>query len=128
MKLLPKEILRDIKNGSKNPYSLLDDFSGYLTGKIAPHTVQLYVSSVKRWLQNEDIEISNQKLKDKITMPRVYAITRDRAPTTPELKRMLLHTDLRGKVLISMLASSGMRIGELLSLRVMDIDFRSYGV
>ncbi len=33
-----------------------------------------------------------------------------------------MHTDSRGKALVTMLASSGMRVGEFLTLRVKDID------
>lgn len=36
---------------------------------------------------------------------------------------MLLHTNIRGKAVIATLASSGIRVVELLSLRVKDIDF-----
>ena len=56
-------------------------------------------------------------------MPRIYTLTQDRAPTSDELRRILTHTNARGKALITLLASSGMRIGEALSLRVKDLDF-----
>jgi hypothetical protein len=43
-------------------------------------------------------------------------------PTPEELRSVLTHTDARGKTLVTMLASSGMRVGEFLTLRVKDID------
>ena len=46
-----------------------------------------------------------------------YAITRDRAPTPEELARMLDLANLRGRVIVSMLALGGFRLGTLCKLR-----------
>lgn len=62
-------------------------------------------------------------MKDIVELPRQHAITRDRIPTPDELRDILVVSKPRGKALIAALASSGMRIGESLSLRIKDIDF-----
>lgn len=121
---LPNEILEDIKAKKADPYKMLDDFVSYLsTIKAAPHTVKNYVSGAKKWLAFNDVELDNERFKNKVEMPRQYSITKDRIPTNQELRDIVYSTDARGKALIMVLASSGMRIDEVLSLRVRDVDF-----
>lgn len=119
----PNQIISDLKKGRTNVYQLLDSYVGYLFDvlKAAPMTAHSYLSGVKRILRFEDIEISNDKLKSKVNLPPMYPQTSDRIPTIDEFQKMLNVADLRGKTMLTMLASSGMRIGELLSLRVRDI-------
>ena len=121
---LPIEILDEVKGGKVSPYRLLDDFVTYLVRmKNAPHTTKNYLSSVKRWMKYEGVELSSDKLRDMVDLPRQYSITRDRIPTGQELRDMVLVSKARGKALLSVLASSGMRVGEMLALRVRDIEF-----
>ena len=123
-KELPEEILRDAREGKVDVYSMLDDYVDWLTkAGVSPITVKNYLSGACRFLRVYGVEVNRDLLKDKVDLPRTYAITQDRAPAPEELKRMLLHTNIRGKAVIATLASSGMRAGELLSLRVKDIDF-----
>lgn len=123
-KRLPAEILADVRDGRANPYRLLDDFVTYLVRKKnAPHTTKNYLSSVKKWMRYEEVELSSDKLSDIVDLPRQYSITRDRIPTAEELRDMTLVSKARGKALLTVLASSGMRVGEMLALRVRDIEF-----
>lgn len=121
---LPGEILGDIRSGKASPYRLLDEYVGYLVKvEVAPHTTKNYLSAVKKWLRFEEVEINNDKVRDMVELPRQYAITSDRIPTPEELRDLVMVSKNRGKALVTILASSGMRIGETLSLRVKDIDF-----
>ena len=124
---LPLEVLNEIKEGKASPYKLLDDYVTYLVidAKTAPFTTKNYLSAVKRWLKFEEVEILDDKLKDIVDLPRQYAITSDRVPTPEELRDAVLVSKLRGKALITTLTSSGMRIGEALSLTVGDTDLQS---
>jgi hypothetical protein len=49
----------------------------------------------------------------------------DKVPSNAELRRILSHMDVKGKSLFLVLASSGMRIGEALKLKVEDVDLTS---
>jgi integrase len=49
----------------------------------------------------------------------------DKVPSNAELRRILSHMDVKGKSLFLVLASSGMRIGEALRLKVEDVDLTS---
>lgn len=46
----------------------------------------------------------------------------DKMPSNSELRRILTHMDVKGKALFLVLASSGMRIGEALKLRLGDLE------
>ena len=115
----PEQVIRELKQGKSDIYNVLDNYVGYLSkSNKSPNTINAYLNSVKKFLRFYGIELSNEKLKEKIDMPRLHSITEDRIPTIEELKAILYSTSIRGKAMISMLASSGMRIAELLSLRV----------
>ncbi len=129
LRMLPNQVVEEVKSGRSDPYRILDDFVTYLSRiGVAPHSIKDYVSGVRKWLVFNDVEVESAKLREKVELPRQYSITVDKAPTKEELKRMLMAADLRGKALIACLASSGMRIGELLSLRVKDVDFEKHPV
>lgn len=49
----------------------------------------------------------------------------DKVPTVDTLRKILIGANLRSKTLFMMLATSGMRIGEALSLNWSDIDFKN---
>lgn len=123
LRMLPNEVVDSVR--SRDVYSVLDGYVDWMVNecKFAPNTLRNHLSVVKKFLGFSNLEISNEKMRAKVELPRYYAVTRDRAPSPEELKRIVMHTDVRGKALTTMLASSGMRIGELLSLRVKDIDF-----
>ena len=124
LRMLPNQILGKLRAGEFSPYKLLDDFISYLVNiGVAPHTIKDYVSGVKKWMLFNGVELSSERLREVAELPRMYVVTRDRVPSKEELRQILMACDLRGKALIATLASSGMRIGEVLNLRVKDIDF-----
>ncbi len=46
-----------------------------------------------------------------------YVVTKDRAPTQEELRRLVDLADIRGKLIVAMLAQGGFRVGTLCKLR-----------
>lgn len=125
----PDEAVSAITSGKIDVYKALDDFVAKLmaTG-FAPRTIWNYLSAVRGFLRHEDVTIDQYKLRDKITLPPKVEISVDRIPTREEVKKLLLEGDLRLKAAITVLASSGMRIGELCKLRVANIDFEKHPV
>jgi integrase len=53
------------------------------------------------------------------------SVVSDKVPTVETLRKILMGANLRSKTLYMMLATSGMRISEALSLKWTDIDFRN---
>lgn len=103
----------------------LKDVEGFLvsTGQEAPMTRRMRLSTVKLFLIDNDVELGERNWK---TLSRRIrgkrAITLDKVPTTEELRRIVQHLQINGKALVLTLASSGMRVGETLQLKLSDID------
>lgn len=96
-----------------------------LKGK-PPKTVSLCLSAVKMFLLENGVELSAlfwRRLKGRRKGSR--ALMLDKVPSNTELRRILSHMDIKGKSLFLVLASSGMRIGEALKLKVEDLDLNS---
>jgi integrase len=121
LEMLPDDALAHMRK--KDVYKVLDGYvASMIKDKFAPNSLRNRLSAVKKFLAINDFELDNAKMRVKVDLPRYHAVTADRVPTQEELRSVLTHTDARGKALITMLASSGMRVGEFLTLRVKDID------
>ncbi len=93
---------------------------------IPPKTIKLYMAAVKEYLLQNDIEISQKQartIRNKMSKGGARTIEKDLDIDT--LRKIIQHMDIKGKSLILTLASSGMRIGEALSLNIKDIDLSS---
>jgi integrase len=120
----PDAAVQKIKDEKLDAYEVLQNFVSYLHGQgKAPKTVWTYFGALKWFLIDSDIELSENKIKAKVVLPRKYEVSTDKAPTRDEVKRIMLRSKLDAKTAIAMLASSGMRIGELCSLEVSNVEF-----
>jgi site-specific recombinase XerD len=108
--------LEEVKQ-KQNQNEIVKDFAVYLANKnLAPKSVAAWVSSLKKFF------IANG-LKVDVDIPlRIFNVHEDILPDKNDLKKILSEVDLRMKVIITMLASSGMRVGELYNLKIGDID------
>lgn len=77
----------------------------------ATSTIAVSTAMIKTWLQVNGIDVG------RIMRPKIRMKYPDRAPRPEELQKMLDVADLRGKVMISILALSGVRIGTLVKLK-----------
>ena len=120
----PDKAIEDVKARGLDPYVVLQEWVTHLhqRGK-APKTIHSTLSSIKGFLVDSDIDVSAEKIKSKVTMPKAYETSVDRAPTADEIRRVLLRSKLDTKAAITVMATSGLRIGELCSMRVSDIHF-----
>jgi integrase len=117
---LPNEVLKTVKD----PYLFLDDFVDYMVKiKLSSCSINNYVSVVRKWLKSRGFDIDRDDFLDKVELPKKIKITKDKTPNPAEMKKILEHTNLRGKALLAVTCSSGMRIGEVISLKIEDIDF-----
>ncbi len=90
----------------------IDDFIGDLQAEdIAPGTINNHVKGVKALFRVNGITLTlPYRVPKKIRYP-------DRAPIPEELSKVIDIADLRDKVIVSLLALSGIRIGTLTKLR-----------
>lgn len=115
-----EELARDYLKAERNYYRDLRDFVIWLRDEIeyAPTTQNCYLNGVKQFFIEYGVEVERRRWKRLSRMTEASrAITKDRAPTKEELKKILAHLPLRGRAMVLCLVSSGMRIGELLSLK-----------
>ena len=103
----------DPKPKSLSKYSrLLDDFVGCLQAEgLAPGTVSNHVKGVKALFRVNRLKL---ELPYSLSKRIIYS---DRAPTPEELQKLIDIADLRLKVIVSMLALGGFRIGTLVKLQ-----------
>ena len=89
----------------------------------APKTASLYFSTATLWLSENGIDPPQREVRRIISrLPKGGAQTRDDPITHEFLRDILPHLPVHGRALVLVLASSGMRIGEALSLYISDVD------
>lgn len=102
------------------------DFKLFIQQKLAdkpPLSAKQVFNQIKRFLE----------LCDVVFTPKELALLKNQVPTggvetqecdldTDTIRSILQHTDIKGKAIILCLASGGMRISELLDLRLTDVD------
>jgi integrase len=124
-------ILNPISQNSIDIYSLLSKFVGYLEarhhpvneGKLSSASFLLYMTAVRSYFEYHDIEISQKKFKRRVTLPKKSYGNREGIDAEDIRKILLACTNTRLKVFLLILASSGLRANEALSLRIRDLDF-----
>jgi len=106
-------------------YNFLQDFINYMENKsLKPKTIASYFSTLRTYLRSQGIKISSDDVKDLIRLPEIIQELRE--PLTKEHLRLLLdYSKPERKALYLTLLSSGMRIGESLSLKKSDFDLTS---
>ena len=90
-----------------------------------PASIYGYVNSAKNWITYTlDLDLTPKQRKIlKNRVPKGKRARTDEDDLTREkLKKILTHCDTKGRALFLFLASSGIRIGEALQLRMSDID------
>jgi integrase len=127
----PDSIVTDIK--AKGPEAtnyaiqIIDKSVGlYVERDLASKTVNSYFYAMRGFLRFEDIDLPADKLKNKVVRPRICIESDDRAPTIDEVRRIVSHAPgARLKALVLILASSGIRVGEAVNLKVGNFYFDS---
>ena len=98
-------------------------FMAYMHGK-PPSGSRAKIAGVHEFLSYQGVELTRRQ--DKILSTKKpkgnNARTAEKDVDTEILKKLLTHMDLKGKAAVLTLASSGMRIGEMLQVKLSDID------
>jgi len=121
---LGAQYIDECKGGSRDWFKDLLSFAASFHGK-PPKTAHTYVSAAKNWIEFcLDIEISRKQLRLlRGRLPKgTRAWTEEVEINRDVLRRIFTHLPLHGKALYLLLASSGIRIGEALQLKLNDVD------
>ncbi len=115
----PDQIVDEVKAGKKDPNEIYRDFLyAQSSSGLAPSTVRVRTAAVAKFLESNGSPVT-AKPKQKI-----YSIYEDVLPSRETLTRAVNAGDLRASTEILLLASSGMRVSELVNLRLGDIEMK----
>ncbi len=114
------EFVAKAKSSEINADDVHREFVINLANKnLAPKTVGAWAASVRKFLLSNGIELKRS------TQIKIYNIHEDTLPAKEDLRKVLSNCTLRAKTIILLLASSGLRVGELRNLKLSDIDITS---
>lgn len=117
------ELVDEIKNERCDVYQIFKDFVVYLDKlEYSPQTIKLTLAAVKGYLRHLGVKVYSEDLKQEVRIPK-KSIVREEAVTKEMLVRLLHKAPAKLQAAILVATSSGMRVGELVQIRVSDIDF-----
>lgn len=112
----PDAFIQEIKSGKSDPNEVYRDFVVKLaSSELAPKSVAAWAASLKKFLSANGIEVTR-----KVPI-KVYNVHEDSLPSREDLRKVLEAANLKSRVCILLMASAGLRIGELHQLRVGDV-------
>jgi integrase len=121
------KFLLQLKNKKFDPYDILNDYCIFLQSNynIGPITFRDKIITVKTFLEYNDIEISPRKFKLKVRLPKTILKHKEAIDKEDIIKILNGCPDLRIKTYVMLLASTGLRATEALSIRLKDLDLES---
>ena len=120
-------LIEQIKRGSKEVYGILSQYGGYLktNNNISNLTLKQRVVTVKNFLEYYDVDISPRKFKLKVKLPKVVKKNKEALSKEDIVNILNTCSDIRLKTYVMLLAATGMRAVEALSIRIKDLDLQS---
>lgn len=108
-------------------YHLLDKFVAYMIeNHNSAATIQSYMAAVRGYLGYYDIDIIEQRFKNKVTLPKNRKED-ERPLDVQDIRQIILATTSRRlRAYCLVLASAGMRAGEALAIQHENIDFTAH--
>ena len=121
------ELLKKINNKELDPYEILNDYCFYLqnTHKLSSSTFRDKIITTKTFLEYNDVELSPKKFKLKVRFPRIVFRNKEAIDKKDIIKILNSISELRLKTYVMLLASTGLRATEALSIRIKDLNLDS---
>src|SRR5919112_3627351 len=119
-------LLEKIKDGTIDIYNILSKYSADQKNcNISATTIKQRIVTIKNFFEYHDIEVSPRKFKLKVRLPKIVRKHKE-AISKEDIADILNHcSDIKLKTYVMLLAATGMRATEALSIRITDIDFES---
>ncbi|MBT4326344.1 MAG: tyrosine-type recombinase/integrase [Candidatus Nitrosopelagicus sp.] len=122
------QVVSQIKSEELDLYQVIRNFIIYLDKKnIKAQGLRTYLSGIKGYLRHWGIRINSDDYKQMIKVPKVVR-TREIALTKEMILRIMRNSSSKLQTTILISCSSGLRIGEIVQLKLSDIDFDSIPV
>jgi integrase len=121
-------ILKELKDNRLDIYELIDNFITYEmnrqgTQHLTPQTIMAHLIGIKSYFAYHDVDIIPSKFKKKVKLPKEAREDEEPLDIQDIRKILLACNNRRLRTYILVLASSGLRAIEGLSLRLRDYDF-----
>ncbi len=115
-----------IKKDTKEITDIIQKFINKESEKISPKYIYGIKEAVIGFLRFKEIYLNPNQIHDiKTQLRRTSSITYKETPSKQQLKEILQHGETKARAMFLMLASSGMRINELLHLTPENIDIEN---
>ncbi|MGB7637725.1 MAG: tyrosine-type recombinase/integrase [Nitrososphaeraceae archaeon] len=120
-------LIEQIKEGREDPYKVLSNYVAYSQANrhISSLTLKHEVVTAKNLLEYNDVDISPRKFKLKVRVPKAIRKNKEALDKQDIISILNSCSDIRLKTYVMLLAATGMRATEALSIRVKDIDFKA---
>ena len=119
------ELVEQIKSDKLDVYSVVQNFIIYLDKKnVRPRGMRSYLSGMKGFLRSVGVKINSDDFKQLVKIPRIIK-TREIPVTKDMILRVMHNSPPKLQTAILICTSSGLRIGELVQLKLSDVDFES---
>jgi integrase len=104
--------------------SQLVDYIIYLREekKVVANTINTTMAAIKKFYDTNDFDLKWKKIKSYVGRGKNKKNKRDRPYTHFEIQKMLEKADQRGRISILLMASAGLRIGALPSLKIRNLE------
>jgi integrase len=117
------QLLRQFEAKQLDPIGTLDEFYSYLSNEhLSNRSISIYVVVAKEFFNSQGLHIYNEDIKQRFRLPKAEN-TYEEGLTKEILVRILHNSNPKLQTAILISASSGMRISELVQLKISDIDF-----
>ncbi|MGZ5501815.1 MAG: tyrosine-type recombinase/integrase, partial [Nitrososphaeraceae archaeon] len=125
--LIFDEIIQKLKDREYDPYDILNNYCLFLKNNYNSSSTAFKdkIITVKTFLEYNDIELSPKKFKLKVIYPKTIFRHKEAIDKEDIVKILNGCSDLRLKTYVMLLASTGLRATEALSIRIKDLDINS---
>jgi integrase len=118
------KLIQKLKSKEYDPYDILNDFCVFLQDNrnLSSISFRDKIITVKTFLEYNDIEITPRKFKLKVRFPKPIFRHKEAIDKEDIIKILNGCSNLRLKTYVMLLASTGLRATESLSIRLKDLD------
>ena len=118
------ELIKKLNNTELNVYDILNKYCIFIkdNSQILSSTFRDKIITAKTFLEYNDVEISPKKFKLKVRFPKTVFRNKEAIDKKDIVKILNGISDLRLRTYVMLLASTGLRATEALSIRIKDIN------
>jgi integrase len=117
-----------IREEHEDPYDVLSNYIVYLQNHhhISSGTLKARIITAKNFLEYYDVDISPRKFKLKVKMPKVIRKSKEALSKENVIDILNACSDIRLKTYVMLLAATGFRAVEALSIRIKDLHLETH--